>query len=261
MSHEHSLDNKVLFIPAFWNRNNTVTNNTVTPTDMLFFFPHVLCVTWFLSLVNLCHYVQLSLIIMFIYIPHISCFLFSVSSSGLLDIFVCLLPSNYGLTLSGLLKTVYHYSSSSCFSPAPHHDRRPHINKELKRRVSPCFVFCPFFSTSLLLMLEQRSLSLVDQTRLFVEIDNFWPCAPGSTMGKFYFLGSLVPGRRLIAQSHGRCGGRFVAATLLKTSWNARYSSGRLTLEAISGLSIVVDPKMAVLWGGTGRDRRQCWRQ
>ncbi len=27
-SHKHSLDIKVLFIAAFWNRNNTVTNNT-----------------------------------------------------------------------------------------------------------------------------------------------------------------------------------------------------------------------------------------
>ncbi len=26
--HKHSLDIKVLFIAAFWNRNNTVTNNT-----------------------------------------------------------------------------------------------------------------------------------------------------------------------------------------------------------------------------------------
>ncbi len=27
-SHEHSLDAKVLFIAGFWNRNNTLTNNT-----------------------------------------------------------------------------------------------------------------------------------------------------------------------------------------------------------------------------------------
>ncbi len=27
-SHKHSLDIKVLFIAAFWNRTNTVTNNT-----------------------------------------------------------------------------------------------------------------------------------------------------------------------------------------------------------------------------------------
>ncbi len=33
--HKHSIDNKVLFIAAFWNRNTTVTNNTAQNNNSL----------------------------------------------------------------------------------------------------------------------------------------------------------------------------------------------------------------------------------
>ncbi len=51
-------------------------------------------------------------------------------------------------------------------------------------------------------------------------------------------LGSLASGSRSIAQSHGQCGGRRVAADLLNTSWNAWYSVGIWTVRWGIGLSM-----------------------
>ncbi len=66
---------------------------------------------------------------MFIYVPLISCILFSVSWSGLVDICVCLLPSYYGLPLCGLLKTfiiILH-----CHASLPHHNVTDRLNSKM----------------------------------------------------------------------------------------------------------------------------------
>ncbi len=54
-------------------------------------------------------------------------------------------------------------------------------------------------------------------------------------------LGSIAPGSRSMAQSHGRCGDNFVAACLLNTSWNAVYSDGIVGTSKGSGLSTMVE--------------------
>ncbi len=62
---------------------------SVTPMDVLLCFhsPSALCDLLFPN-VWLCHYVQVCLIIILIYIPHISCIQFSGSSSVLVDVYM-----------------------------------------------------------------------------------------------------------------------------------------------------------------------------
>ncbi len=83
---------------------------SVTPQDC-FHSPCSLCDLLFPH-VWLCHYGQVCLVIILIYVPHLSCILFSVSLSSLVYVYVCLLPSCNGLLLCGLLKIVYRYSSA-----------------------------------------------------------------------------------------------------------------------------------------------------
>ncbi len=68
-------------------------------------------------------------------------------------------------------------------------------------------------------------------------------------------LGSLAPCSRSMQQSHGRCGGKCVAASLLNTSLNDWYSEGTCETWHVSGLSMVVEQieRLALLETGTGR--------
>ncbi len=59
-------------------------------------------------------------------------------------------------------------------------------------------------------------------------------------------------------QSHGRCGGKCVAASLLNTSLNDWYSGGRGVTWCVTGLSMVVEQIERLVWLeiGTGRSFR-----
>ncbi len=64
-------------------------SHSVTPMDVLLCFhsPCALCDLF--PHVWLCHYVQVCLVIILIYVPHISCIQFCVSWSGLINVYVC----------------------------------------------------------------------------------------------------------------------------------------------------------------------------